>query len=181
MNVAEARARIKARVWQELAQSSLTLKSLPQEEVEALVDFVTDAALLELDTAMETSLAKEANIARSDLLAGAETEEVLWQGRPLLSLTTRYVITDERVRVISGLLGKDREDVELVRVQDMDQNQSMGERLLNVGDVIIHSHDRSHPTLQLQNVKNPQEVHEILRRAVIRARKDHGLRYREEM
>ena len=181
MNVAEARARIKARVWQELAQSDLTLKSLPQEEVEALVDFVTDAALLELDTAMETSLAKETNIAQSDLLAGAETEEILWQGRPLLSLTTRYVITNQRVRVISGLLGKDREDVELVRVQDMDQNQSMGERLLNVGDVIIHSHDRSHPTLQLQNVKNPQEVHEILRRAVISARKEHGLRYREEM
>jgi len=181
MNVAEARARIKARVWQELAQSELTLKSLPQKEVEALVDFVTDAALLELDTEMETSLAKETKIAKSDLLAGAETEEVLWQGRPLLSLTMRYVITNERVRVISGLLGKDREDVELVRIQDMDQNQSMGERLLNVGDVIIHSHDPSHPTLQLQNVKNPQEVHEILRRAVINARKEHGLRYQEEM
>lgn len=181
MNITEARSRIKARVWQELAQSDLTLKSLPQKEVEALVEFVTDAALLELDTEMNSTLAKETETAASSLLAGAEEEEVLWQGRPFLSINTHYVITNERIRVISGLLGKDREDVELVRVQDIDQSQSLGERVLNVGDIIVRSHDTSNPTIQLENVKNPQEVHEILRRAVLNARKEHGLRYREEM
>lgn len=181
MNVTEARARIKARVWQTLAQSELSLKSLPEEELEALVSLVTDAALLEIDEEIGTSLAEGAKETGANVLEGAEGEEVLWQGRPLLSLTTSYLITNERVRVISGLLGKDREDVELVRIQDVDQSQSMRERLLNVGDITVHSHDRSHPTIRLENVKSPQEVHETLRRAVINARKVHGLRYREEM
>jgi hypothetical protein len=33
----------------------------------------------------------------------------------------------------------------------------------------------------LNNITNPMEVHEILRRAVIKARKRHNLSYREEM
>ena len=180
MNVKEARARIKARVWQALAQSDLSLKSFPREEVESLVEFVVDAALLEIDEEIGASLTQELEPARTATL-GVDDEEILWQGRPLLSLTTRYVITNERVRIISGLLGKNREDVELVRVQDIDQSQSLGERMLNVGDVTIHSHDRSHPTIHLENVQNPQEVHEIVRRAVLDARKKHGLTYREEM
>ena len=85
------------------------------------------------------------------------------------------------MRIIEGLLGKDREDIELVRVQDLDQSQSVSERILNVGDIHIHSHDRSHPTVTLRNVKDPQQVHEILRRAILNARKKHGLIYREEM
>lgn len=181
MNVTEARARIKARVWQALAQSEFSLKSLPEQELETLVTLVTDAALLEIDEEIGTSLAEGAKQSEVDVMVGAEGEEVLWQGRPLLSLTTNYIITNERIRVISGLLGKDREDVELVRIQDIDQSQSVGERLLNIGDITIHSHDRSHPTIHLENVRNPQEVHETLRQAVIAARKEHGLRYREEM
>ena len=79
------------------------------------------------------------------------------------------------------MLAKDREDIELVRVQDIDQSQSISERLLNIGDIHLRSHDRSHPETVLRNVKGPQEVHEILRRAVLDARKRHKLTYREEM
>lgn len=181
MNVAEARARIKARVWQALAQTDLNLKALSEEELDTLVTLVADAALLEIDDEIEASVAEKEKSAAADFLAGAEAEELLWQGRPFLSLTTTYIITNERVRIITGLLGKDREDIELVRIQDIDQDQTLRERLLNIGDIVIHSHDRSHPSVRLENVKNHQEVHEILRRAVLNARKEHGLRYREEM
>lgn len=178
MNVNEARTRIKARVWQALAQSDLQLKTLPREELEPLVEMVTDAALLEIDEEIGQSVSSEA---AKELPDTDDVEEVLWEGRPFLSITTRYVLTDERVRIIEGLLGKDREDIELVRVQDLDQSQSISDRLLNVGDIHIRSHDPSHPQVTLRNVQDPQQVHEILRRAVINARKKHGLIYREEM
>jgi hypothetical protein len=179
MSIKEMRARIRARVWQSLAQSELSLKDLPQEELTALVDTVTDAALMEIDNEITKTITAEQG---GEVLAGGLGEEkVLWEGRPFLSINTHYVITDERVRLISGLLGKDREDIELIRIQDIDQSQSVGERLLNLGDIIIRSHDRSHPTVELRNVPEPQKVHEILRRAVLEARKKHGLYYREEM
>lgn len=178
MDVKEARTRIKARVWQALAQSDLELKDLPKEDLEPLVEMVTDAALLEIDEEIGQSVSAES--AKENVGAEHE-EEVLWEGRPFLSISTRYVVTDERIRIIEGLLGRDREDIELVRVQDLDQSQSVSERLLNVGDIHVRSHDRSHPQVTLRNVKDPQQVHEILRRAILNARKKHGLIYREEM
>jgi hypothetical protein len=180
MNVDEARARIKARVWQRLAKSDFDLKSVSEDDLETLISLVTDAALLEVDGEIASSLTKEDKLGK-DEFPGDDDEQILWEGRPLLSLTTYYIITNERVRVISGILSKDREDVELIRVQDVDQNQTLRERLFSVGDITIHSHDPSDPLITLQNVKDPQAVHEILRRAVIEARKTHGLRYREEM
>lgn len=182
MTIDEARARIKARVWQTLAKSDLDIKNLPESDLEELVEIVTDAALLEIDSEIGKSLepAKEETKA-GDAEGDEDGERVLWEGRPFLSVTTRYVITNERVRLIEGLLGKEREDIELVRIQDIDQKQSMGDRLLNLGDITLHSHDPSHPTAVLRNVKEPETVHEILRRAVLAAREKHGLRYREEM
>lgn len=182
MTIDEARARIKAHVWQTLAQSDLEIKNLPESDLEDLVELVTDAALLEIDT----EIGKTLQPAKEETESGDETEEeegerILWEGRPLLSISTRYVITNERVRLIEGLLGKEREDIELVRIQDIDHKQSVGERLLKVGDIFIRSHDASHPAAELRNVKDPETVHEILRRAVLSAREKHGLRFREEM
>ena len=176
MSIKETRARIESRIWQALADGTLDLEGLPREKLEALVTKVTDAALLEIDDEISRSLNSEETQAATE-----DDESVLWEGRPLLSISTRYIITDERLRVVEGLLGKSRTDVELVRIQDLAQRQSAGERVMNVGDLVVHSHDRSHPQLVLNNVKDPQEVHEILRRAVLEARKKHGMSYREEM
>ena len=176
MDVNESRNRIRARVWQALAQSEIDLDGVSKEEQEKLVDLVADAALVEADEAVSERM----GATKLDL-EGLDDEEILWEGRPFLSITTRYIITNERIRIFTGLLGKDKEDVELIRVQDIDQKQTLRERVLNLGDVIIHSHDSSHPTIELNNVKNPEELHQLLRKAVVAARKKHGLIYREEM
>lgn len=179
MSVEATRARIKARVWQNLAQSEESWREVPREQVEKLVDLVTDAALIEVDSDLSEESARLAPKAAGP--AGVEDETILWEGRPFLSLSERYIITSERVRVISGLLGKERVDIELVRIQDFDQTQTVRERLLNLGDLTIHSHDRSHPVVVLNNIADPQSVHEILRRAVLDARQRYRLSYREEM
>jgi hypothetical protein len=147
--------------------------------LEKLVELVTDAALIEVDTDLSRQSAQLAP--KEDIVIGAEDETTLWQGRPFLSLTEQYLITSERVRVISGFLGKERVDIELVRIQDFDQTQTVRERLLNLGDLTVHSHDRSHPVVILNNIADPQAVHEILRRAILDARQRHRLTYREEM
>jgi uncharacterized membrane protein YdbT with pleckstrin-like domain len=110
-----------------------------------------------------------------------EAEKVLWEGRPFLSLSVHYRITSERVRITEGMLGKDREDIELVRVQDIDLTQGLTERMLGIGDIHIRSHDKSNPSVTLNNVSNPTQVHEILRRAMLKARKKYNVSFREEM
>ena len=170
---------VTAGVWRAIAQSGIDVSNINREDLDQLVRIVVDAALEEVDAQFEefnqTQTASENN-------EDVDTDEqILWQGRPFLSLTLTYVITNERVRIIDGLFGKSYQDIELVRVQDVDFKQSLTERALHLGDIYIASHDPSAPAVVLQNVKDPQTVHETLRRAVINARKVHKLSYREEM
>ncbi len=108
-------------------------------------------------------------------------EEVLWEGRPFLSIGERYIVTTERVRIVTGVVGKDHEDIELVRLQDVDHTQGVGERILNIGDVVLHSTDRSKPDAMLRNVTNPEQVHEIIRRAMLNARKRYPFIFEQQM
>lgn len=180
MTIKEAQARIKARVWQTVAQTDLDLSALDKTTLESFVDLVTESAMLEIDSELDvSSLKKPQNHEDED--DDEFGEQILWQGRPLLSLVYYYTVTNERIKITSGLLGKVHENVELIRVQDIDHSQTFGERLLKIGDITIRSHDPSHPEIVLRNVQDPSGVYEILRRAVLEARKRHNFSYREEM
>ena len=189
MSVTESQARIKARIWQAVAQSELDLKGLPKENLDTLIDLVTEAAILELDEQMDAiqpvpTDEAESSKADSDVLQEEDADEaevILWEGRPFLTIGKRYIITNERVRIIDGVLGKSTEDVELIRIQDIDQTQRLSERLFRLGDLTIRSRNASQPQILLNNIKDPERVHEILRRAVLKARKKYQLGYREEM
>lgn len=182
MNVQEAQARIRARIWQTIAQSEMDLSGLDKATLENLVDILTEAALLEIDQEIgEILVSEEKESTPKPAHSQEEDEQLLWSGRPFLSPTVHYAITSERIKVRHGLLGKTFDYVELIRVQDMKHSQSFGERLLKIGDITIRSHDPSHPTIELKNVQNPEQVYEILRDAVQAARKRHDFSYREEM
>jgi hypothetical protein len=177
MSVNEAQARIKERVWKSIAQSELDVSGLSKESLESLVTLVTEAALLDVDDQLERSLT--GSVDKSIL--EDEKEDILWEGRPFLSISLHYTVTDERIRITEGFLGKARENVELIRIQDVDYSQTFSERILNLGDINIRSHDSSNPQVQLRNIKEPEKVYEILRRAILSARKKHNFTYREEM
>lgn len=186
MTSQEAHARVKARIWQAIAQNNLTIPELPKEKMEALVSVATEAALLELDGYLERTVEPTLVAAKQATTPKAKTndegdEEILWEGRPFLSISTHYTITSERLRIVEGVLGKEREDIELIRIQDIDIRQAFRERLLNVGDILIAGHDSTHPKTILNNIKDPEAVHELLRKAILKARKKHGLVYREVM
>ena len=182
MTIKEAQARIKARVWQAVAQAELDLSALDKKTLESFIDLVTESALLEIDSELDLSmLSSSTETASKDEDDDEFGEEVLWQGRPFLSLVLNYTLTNERIKITSGLLGKSHENVELIRVQDIDHSQTFGERVLKIGDITIRSHDPSHPEIILRNVQDPSSVYEILRRAVLNARKRYNLSYREEM
>ena len=97
----EAEARVKAQVWQAIAETNLDLSSLDKETRSALVDLVTLAALDAVDEELGSFLVE--NQGKLDALAGEsaeflEDEElVLWEGRPFLSIGVHYLVTDQRL------------------------------------------------------------------------------------
>ena len=111
----------------------------------------------------------------------SDEEITLWEGRPFLSMVENYLITNQRIRVTKGMLGRARENVELIRVQDVDYRQNFGERMFFLGDIHIISHDPKSPQIVLRNIQDPEGVYEILRKAVREARKGFHFSFQEEM
>ncbi len=179
MSIKETQANIKSAIWKSIAKSDLDVTDIPDEKLNAVIDISIDAALEEMDREMDAdthTLALMGDSAEKD-----DAEIILWEGRPFLSLTKYYRITTERLRITEGLISKLRHDIELVKIQDLEHTQRVSERMLNLGDIRVTSHDPNHSEIVLENVKDVQTVYEILRNAMRDARKEHNFSYREEM
>jgi membrane protein YdbS with pleckstrin-like domain len=87
-----------------------------------------------------------------------------------------YVITSQRVRVVSGLFSKDVQEIELFRVKDTAARQSFLLRLFGLGTITVLSGDEGHPKLVLNGVPRAIEMRERLRQEVLALRQRFGVR-----
>jgi hypothetical protein len=174
VNLDQNRARVIAAIWQAIAQSGVDLSAMPREEQDRLVVTIADNLLSTVNQMLD-------EIAPQVSAEVSGEERVLWEGRPFLSITERYVVTTERVRIYRGLIGRTIDDIELVRLQDIDFTQNAGERILGIGDIHLRGADPSTPEVTLRNVHQPEEVRELIRRAWLDARKRYGVSFREQM
>ena len=87
-----------------------------------------------------------------------------------------YVVTTQRVRVISGLLNKDIQEIELFRVKDTMVRQWFVQRLFGLGTITIVSGDAKNPRLVLLGVPHALELRERIRQEVMVLRQRWGVR-----
>lgn len=179
MSIDQTRAALTSRIWQAVAQSGVDTASIPSEQLDKLVGAIADGVLQTMNQMLD-DVGAPVPVAEGNAAAPAE-EQVLWEGRPFLSLGEYYSVTTERVRITRGLLGRDREDIELFRIQDIDHSQGLSERMLNIGDITLRSADASQPEVVLRNVSDPEQVHEIVRRAMLDARERHRVGFRDQL
>ncbi len=177
MSIEQIRAKVIGSIWQAVAQSGVDLSALPHDQQENLVSKIADNVMATINSLQEDEIKGEVNIEIVDDL----DENVLWKGRPFLSLVESYLVTTERIKIVRGLLSRDVENFELIRIQDIDFKQGINERVFGIGDIRIRGHDASDPEILLRNVGDPEDVYEILRKAWLDARKRHGLEFREFM
>jgi len=179
MSLDQYRSKINSSIWKGFAQSGVDLSQFPADKQATLANAISDQVLLAVNEMLDdmpgTPGAK--NVA-PDL---QDKETVLWKGKPFLSLVESYIITSERIKIATGLLAKDYENYELIRIQDMDVSQNLSERVIKIGDIHITGADPSSPNITLRNVPDPNAVYEILRKAWLAARRKYGLMFREEM
>lgn len=176
MSIEQIRTRVVGSIWQAIAQSKTDLTALPRDQQDQLVNTIADNVMITMNEILD-----DAAQPPSVEPALEDEEKVLWEGRPFLSLIEFYIVTDERIKIRKGLLGRDFENFELIRVQDIDYSQGLTERMLGIGDIQIRGHDASDPEIMLRNIPKPEEVYEILRKGWLAARKRHGLQFREYM
>jgi hypothetical protein len=114
-------------------------------------------------------------------------ERVLWTGRPSIPLswaariTTRYKLTNERLIITRGFIGKNVEELELYRVNDVSMKQSMMARVFGLGDVRLETTDATTPEPQMKDIKNPERVKDLVRQAARAERQRRRVLYRDEV
>lgn len=79
---------------------------------------------------------------------------------------TRYQLSDDRLFVSVGFLNIKDDEVLLYRVRDIDTNRTLWQRLFGVGTVTVVSSDKTMPTLELKNIKDPMFVKELIHKQV---------------
>jgi hypothetical protein len=181
VNVNEVRATIRGQIWQTFAQSGINFSVVPKADLEKLVDQITDDVLKQVNNLLGESGAVPELLINRGAMADTEEEQELWRGRPFLSIFEHYTVTNQRIRIVSGFLGRDHENIELVRINDLDWDHSLVERALGIGDIFLHSVDRTDPDAVLRNVSDPAKVFEIIRRAMLAARARHHVIYEQQM
>lgn len=93
----------------------------------------------------------------------------LW--RWLETRSTRYTLTDQRLKTQRGVLNKLTEDLELYRVRDTRFQQSLVERMLGLGEIVLFTTDESTPQVSLRYIRDAEAVREKLR-GLVEARRD---------
>ena len=109
--------------------------------------------------------------------------EYLWKDRKryfgLPISFTRYRLSEDRIFREKGLLNLREEEVLLYRVRDLEVTRSLWQRIFRVGTVCVHSSDKTSPHLDLENVRDPKAVKELIFEKVEQAKDARRMRATE--
>jgi uncharacterized membrane protein YdbT with pleckstrin-like domain len=77
--------------------------------------------------------------------------------------TIRYRLTTQRFFHTYGLFVQRTDETELLRIDDVTLEQTIIERMVDVGTLVIESTDKSEPKKYVRGIANPREVKEHVR------------------
>ena len=92
---------------------------------------------------------------------------------------TAYSVSEDRLFRESGLLNRTYEEILLYRIRDISLTRSLGQMIFGVGTIVIHSSDKSSGTLEIQNVKSPKQVKELIHQLVEESKTRRRFRFGE--
>jgi uncharacterized membrane protein YdbT with pleckstrin-like domain len=84
----------------------------------------------------------------------------------LKRISTRYSITDRRLRIQRGIVARNVEEARLERVQNVNVKQGVLERILQVGTVDFDTaSNRADDTFQFRGIAQPEEITRLVDQA----------------
>ncbi len=89
--------------------------------------------------------------------------------------SNRYRISNYRIDCERGLLSKNIDTLELWHVEDISFHQSLLDRILGVGTIIVLSHDDTTPRLELKSLPNPRPLFDQLKQRIIAVKRQRGV------
>nr|WP_319373240.1 PH domain-containing protein [uncultured Methanobacterium sp.] len=78
----------------------------------------------------------------------------------------KYQLTNQRVIVKKGLIRRKRSYIHYSKIQDIDVDQGIVDRIFSAGDIEIYG-GHEHTNIILEDVPNPREVEDIIDRVMV--------------
>ena len=102
---------------------------------------------------------------------------VLWMlSRWIGTRCQRYEITSERIKITTGLLSRQSNEIELYRVRDYSVVEPFWLRLVGCGNIVLVTADRSTPDIVLRAVPHVATLKDQIRAHTERMRQRRGVR-----
>ena len=83
---------------------------------------------------------------------------------------TKYIIKENVLTIDSGFFKKVENDCYMYKIQDVELNASLMERVFGLGTVICYTGDTTHPKLLLVHIRNARAVKDFILEASETAR-----------
>ncbi len=97
-------------------------------------------------------------------------------GKYLVTRTTSYQLTADRLVCQQGVFYRTQDEIELYRIKDYTVVAPLLYRWLGLADLVLATSDKTHPTLVLTGIADAHSVKELIRNQVEELRVQKGVR-----
>lgn len=94
------------------------------------------------------------------MISFVERKRWLFLGLPFTF--TKYTIKEDMITIQSGLLKTVESDCYMYKVQDVQHNASLMEKMFKMGTVVCFTGDTTHPQLVLEHIRNSKAIKEFI-------------------
>ncbi len=108
---------------------------------------------------------------------------ILWSWTLLIPLIiylktrfTVYEVTNQRIKLKTGILNQEIDECELYRVRDYKVVKPFFQRIFGLGKIELVTSDRSNLNINLNGIKDPENLYNLIRDNVEKIRRKTGTR-----
>lgn len=93
-----------------------------------------------------------------------------------------YTLTNQRLIIEKlGVASSNKQEINLIRINDVSYKQGLKGKVLGIGNVTIHSTDPSTPEIIIKQIKEPERIKESIRTAALKAKENSNVQYRQDV
>ena len=89
---------------------------------------------------------------------------------------TVYEVTNQRIKLKTGILNQEIDECELYRVRDYKVVKPFFQRIFGLGRIELVTSDRSNSNINLNGIKDPENLYNLIRDNVEKIRRKTGTR-----
>ena len=89
---------------------------------------------------------------------------------------TVYEVTNQRIKLKTGILNQEIDECELYRVRDYRVLKPFFQRIFGLGKIELVTSDRSNSNINLNGIKDPENLYNLIRDNVEKIRRKTGTR-----